>query len=595
MVKMSELSKVHDSPASMARLRKRRAAETRLHVYGILAVVVAGLALVSLLWTVVGNTMGAVTENYITMSVPLTQEEIDPDATADPDVIGKVDFGGFTKDLLRAKFPNVSGRNEKKDLYDLVSVGAGFELRQRVIDDPSLVGQTIDFRFLASDVSDLYLKGFYGELEETPQTAALTVTPAEKNDHVEVSVDQPVFANALTLVSEELRSKAKLVRDKAELQDNGVQEFKRRLTTDITDEERADYTKQIEVRSQKRDELLAEADALEARADNPVSREELDDRMPSLLLKVGEGWLKMTEVGPSGGVARVILPLADGEQVTSADWHYYINDVPEVARKVSDNQIVWLESLREQGAVSSNFNWRFFTAGDSREPELAGIWGAAVGSFWTMLVTFFLAFPIGVLSAIYLEEFARKNKLTDFVEVNINNLAAVPSIVFGLLGLAIFLGVFGVPRSAPLAGGIVLALMTLPTIIIAARASIRAVPPSIRDAALGLGASKMQTSFHHVFPLAMPGILTGTIIGMAQALGETAPLIMIGMVAFIVDVPGGITESATVLPVQVFRWADFPERAFEARTAAAICVLLVFLVLMNALAVFLRKKFERRW
>jgi phosphate transport system permease protein len=592
---MSELSKVHDSPASMARLRKRRAAETRLHVYGILAVVVAGLALVSLLWTVVGNTMGAVTENYITMSVPLTQAEIDPDATADPDVIGKVDFGGFTKDLLRAKFPNVSGRNEKKDLYDLVSVGAGFELRQRVIDDPSLVGQTIDFRFLASDVSDLYLKGFYGELEETPQAAALTVTPAEKKDHVEISVDQPVFAGALALVGEELRHKAELVRDKAELQDNGVQEFKRRLTTDITDEERADYTKQIEVRSQKRDELLAEADALEARADNPVGREELDDRMPSMLLKVGDGWLKMTELGQSGGIARVILPLDGGGQATSADWHYYINEVPEVARKVSDNQIVWLESLREQGAVSSNFNWRFFSAGDSREPELAGIWGAAVGSFWTMLVTFFLAFPIGVLSAIYLEEFARKNKLTDFVEVNINNLAAVPSIVFGLLGLAIFLGVFGVPRSAPLAGGIVLALMTLPTIIIAARASIRAVPPSIRDAALALGASKMQTSFHHVFPLAMPGILTGTIIGMAQALGETAPLIMIGMVAFIVDVPGGITESATVLPVQVFRWADFPERAFEARTAAAICVLLVFLVLMNALAVFLRKKFERRW
>ncbi len=595
MVKMSELSKVHDSPASMARLRKRRAAETRLRVYGILAIVISGLALVSLLWTVVGNTMGAVTEHYITLSVPLTQEEIDPGATGDPNVIGKVDFGGFTKDLLRAKFPNVSGRNEKKDLYDLVSVGAGFELRQRVIDDPSLVGQTIDFRFLASDVADLYLKGFYGELEETPQTAVLTVTPAEKKDHVEVSVDQPVFAGALALVGEELRQKAKLVRDKAALQDNGVQEFKRRLTTDITDEERAEYTKQIEVRSQKRDELLAEADALEARADNPTGLEELDDRMPSMLMKVGDGWLKMTELGLTGGIARVILPLDDGGQATSADWHYYINDVPEVARKVSDDQIVWLESLREQGAVSSNFNWRFFSAGDSREPELAGIWGAAVGSFWTMLVTFFLAFPIGVLSAIYLEEFAKKNRITDFVEVNINNLAAVPSIVFGLLGLSIFLGVFGVPRSAPLAGGIVLALMTLPTIIIAARASIRAVPPSIRDAALGLGASKMQTSFHHVFPLAMPGILTGTIIGMAQALGETAPLIMIGMVAFIVDVPGGITDSATVLPVQVFRWADFPERAFEARTAAAICVLLVFLVLMNALAVFLRKKFERRW
>jgi len=212
-----------------------------------------------------------------------------------------------------------------------------------------------------------------------------------------------------------------------------------------------------------------------------------------------------------------------------------------------------------------------------------------------MLVTFFLSFPIGVLAAIYLEEFAPKNRITDFIEVNINNLAAVPSIVFGLLGLSIFLGVFGVPRSAPLAGGIVLALMTLPTIIIASRAAIRAVPPSIRDAALGLGASKLQTSFHHVLPLAMPGILTGTIIGMAQALGETAPLIMIGMVAFIVDIPGGITDSASVLPVQVFRWSDFPERAFEARTAAAICVLIAFLVIMNAFAVFLRKRFERRW
>jgi phosphate transport system permease protein len=212
-----------------------------------------------------------------------------------------------------------------------------------------------------------------------------------------------------------------------------------------------------------------------------------------------------------------------------------------------------------------------------------------------MLVTFVLAFPIGVSAAIYLEEFAPKNKLTDFIEVNINNLAAVPSIVFGLLGLSLFLGVFGVPRSAPIAGGLVLALMTLPTIIIASRAAIRAVPPSIRDAAVGLGASPIQASFHHVLPLAMPGILTGTIIGMAQALGETAPLIMIGMVAFIVDVPQGITDSASVLPVQVFRWSDFPERAFEARTAAAICVLLLFLVVMNAIAVFLRKRFERRW
>ena len=212
-----------------------------------------------------------------------------------------------------------------------------------------------------------------------------------------------------------------------------------------------------------------------------------------------------------------------------------------------------------------------------------------------MIVTFVLAFPVGVLAAVYLEEFAPRNRWTDLVEVNINNLAAVPSIVFGLLALSVFLGVFGLPRSAPIAGGVALALMTLPTIIIASRAAIAAVPPSIRDAALGIGASRLQTAFHHVLPLALPGILTGTIIGMAQALGETAPLIMIGMVAFVVDVPGGISESATALPVQVFRWSDLPERAFEARTAAAICVLLVFLVIMNAIAVFLRKRFERRW
>ena len=218
-----------------------------------------------------------------------------------------------------------------------------------------------------------------------------------------------------------------------------------------------------------------------------------------------------------------------------------------------------------------------------------------VGSFYTLLVCFLVAFPVGVASAIYLEEFAPKNRWTDLIEVNINNLAAVPSIVFGLLGLAIFLNVFNLPRSAPVVGGLTLALMTLPTIIIAARAAIRAVPPSIRDAAIGLGASPVQASFHHVLPLSMPGILTGTIIGMAQALGETAPLLMIGMVAFIVDIPQGITEAATALPVQIFLWADSPERGFLEKTAAAIIILLGFLIIMNGLAIWLRQKFEKRW
>jgi len=263
--------------------------------------------------------------------------------------------------------------------------------------------------------------------------------------------------------------------------------------------------------------------------------------------------------------------------------------------RFNHQQFQWLDRLKAEKRIKKKLNTTFFTAGDSREPELAGVWGAVAGSFFTLLVTLALSFPIGVATAVYLEEFAPKNRWTDLIEVNINNLAAVPSIVFGLLGLAVFLNFFGLPRSSPLVGGLVLTLMTLPTIIIAGRASVQAVPPSIRDAALGVGASKMQTVVHHVLPLAMPGMLTGAIIGMARALGETAPLLMIGMVAFIVDIPGGFTDPATVLPVQVFLWADSPERAFVERTSAATLVLLVFLFAMNGLAVYLRKRFERRW
>lgn len=270
-------------------------------------------------------------------------------------------------------------------------------------------------------------------------------------------------------------------------------------------------------------------------------------------------------------------------------------DVPETDRRVSDKQIGWFTRMQDRGLIESSFNWWFFTNGDSREPELAGIWGAMVGSLLTMAVTLAVAFPLAVATSIYLEEFAPKNRWTDIIEVNINNLAAVPSVVFGLLGLAVFLNFFGFPRSAPLVGGMVLALMTLPTIVIASRAALKAVPPWIREAALGLGASRMQVVFQHTLPLAMPGILTGTIIGMAQALGETAPLLMIGMIAFIVDIPGGVTDPSTVLPVQVYLWADSPERAFVERTSAAIMVLLGFLVLMNGVAIHLRKKFEKRW
>lgn len=270
-------------------------------------------------------------------------------------------------------------------------------------------------------------------------------------------------------------------------------------------------------------------------------------------------------------------------------------ETPENRRRVSDVQVRLFDEMKERGLVSTPFNWGLFLNADSRFPELAGLAGAIVGSFYALLICFFISFPVGIAAAVYLEEFAPKNKITDVIEVNINNLAAVPSVVFGLLGLAVFLNFFGLPRSAPLVGGLVLSLMTLPTMIIVTRAALKAVPPSIREGALGMGASKHQVIAHHVLPLALPGILTGTILGLAQALGETAPLLLIGMNAFITSASGGIMDPSTALPTQIFIWADSPERGFVARTSAAILVLLGFLVVMNMIAIFLRSRLERRW
>ncbi|PPR42861.1 MAG: Phosphate transport system permease protein PstA [Alphaproteobacteria bacterium MarineAlpha6_Bin2] len=269
--------------------------------------------------------------------------------------------------------------------------------------------------------------------------------------------------------------------------------------------------------------------------------------------------------------------------------------IPEDDRKITDIQEKFLDDLQSKGQINKVFNKTLFTKSDSREAELSGVLGAVIGSFYSLLIAGLLSIPIGIGAAIYLQEFAKKNRITDFIEININNLAAVPSIVFGLLGLAIFLNMFLMPRSAPLVGGMVLALMTLPKIIIPARAAILAVPESIKQGALALGASHMQSIMHHVLPLAMPAILTGIIIGLAQALGETAPLLMIGMIAFIPDTPLYITDPATALPVQIFMWADNPERAFVERTSAAIIILLFFLIAMNSIAIYLRQKFERKW
>jgi phosphate transport system permease protein len=345
----------------------------------------------------------------------------------------------------------------------------------------------------------------------------------------------------------------------------------------------ADYTKlanralfqALGVDPANRTDAKAAAALLSANADTQIRQAVIAD--PSLV----------------GKTVRLEL-LAHGNVDTLMKGHFD-RTVPENRRQLSDKQLGWLDKAVAAGQLGKHFNTGLFTYGASSKPETAGVGVALVGSLYMMLIVLLIAVPLGVAAAVYLEEFAPKNLLTDTIEVNINNLAAVPSIVFGLLGLAIFINFMGIPRSAALVGGLVLALMTLPTIIIATRAAVAAVPPSIREAALGVGASKMQSITHHVLPLAVPGILTGTIIGLAKALGETAPLLMIGMVAFVVEYPRTPFDSATALPVQIFMWATAAERGFVERTAGATLILLAFLICMNVTAVILRRRYERRW
>lgn len=412
-------------------LKRRNRSEARFRWYGRLAVFIGLAAVATLFFDIIGKGHGAFKATYIKLEVHYDQALINIDNLTDAEQMIAGNWQALPKVALREKFPNVSGRSDKRRLNNLLSSGAGFDLKDRLVANPHLLGRKESIWILADDDIDTYFKSWLA----------------------------------------------------------------------------------------------------------------------------GEAY----------------------------------------AARLSSKQVQWIEGLHQQGLIELQFNINLFTRGDSREPEQAGIRGAVMGSLLTLVLTLMLSFPIGVAAAIYLEEFAPKNKWTDFIEVNINNLAAVPSIIFGLLGLAIFINFFHVPRSVPIVGGLVLTLMTLPTIIITSRAAIKSVPPSIREAALGMGASKVQMVLHHVLPLALPGMLTGAIIGMAQALGETAPLLMIGMVAFIVDIPGSFTDPATVLPVQIFLWADSPERAFIEKTSAAIMVLLTFLIIMNTSAVWLRKRLERRW
>ncbi|MCC6171962.1 MAG: phosphate ABC transporter permease PstA [Gammaproteobacteria bacterium] len=423
-----------ETQAVVARSLKRRyRAEARFRAYGILAVLTGVAFVVFLFGTIFSQGASVFRQSYLQLQIYYDPEIIDPAGSRNREQLATADYQALIRESLKARFPQVEGRANLRQLYRLASSAASLVLQRRVVANPALIGTHERVWVLADDVVDMLLKG-----------------------------------------------------------------------------------------STRRDS-------------------------------------------------------------------------PEQERRLSAQQLEWIEALQRDGALELRFNRAFFGNGDSRDPEQAGVRGALFGSFLTLLITLALSFPIGVAAAVYLEEFAPRNRMTDLIEVNINNLAAVPSIVFGLLGLAVFIAFFGMPRSAPVVGGLVLTLLTLPTIIIAARAALKSVPPSIREAALGMGASRIQMVAHHVLPLAMPGMLTGAIIGMARALGESAPLLMIGMVAFIVEVPTSVFDPATVLPVQVFLWSDLPERGFVERTSGAIIVLLVFLLVMNATAVVLRNRFEKRW
>ncbi len=551
------------------RIQQRYRAETRFKWYGIIAISFS-IAFIALLFVSIFATgLPAFTQHFLVMDVPLKAESIDPSGKRELKELASADYFGVAGEALRDKFPEVTNRRDRTRLVQLLSNGAADPLRAKVLGEPGSIGSTAKLGLPLSANADIYFKGGVTGIDKIAGRGVLT--PSGTTGDISLTSSSNEFSSRLVVIKRDIAERARQLRREADrIESSGA------------------TAAQVQ-------QLREEARVLQGRFDAVSGAEALDDRMPSMLVAVNGGIIKLTRIDNATATGEVLRPLSSASEARPGSWEVLTLTTPESNRKVTDKEVVWLEALKSQGQIERRFNWGFFTAGDSREPELAGIRGAITGSFLMLIVTLALCVPIGVMAAIYLEEFAPKNWITDIIEVNINNLAAVPSIVFGLLGLAVFLNFFNMPRSAPFVGGLVMALLVLPTIIIAARAAIKAVPPSIREGALGVGASHQQAVFHHVLPLAMPGIMTGTIIGMAHALGETAPLLMIGMIAFIVDVPTSFTDAATVLPVQIYLWSDLPELAFKAKTAAAIIVLLVFLFVMNGMAIYLRKRFERRW
>lgn len=597
---------LHTSEEARRRLRRRYGAEFRFRLIGISALAISGLFLIIFLTSIFREGMPAFFQHYVTLEVPVQRADIDPNNTNDRAVIVQANFDGLIARSARALFPEITDRAGQRAITSIISTGAPVLFREELLRNLGWIGTTQQFQVPMDDLADLFLKGQISRVDRIDTRGEIGVSGTRGTVQLSSTVNnfQPILAEVkaqLSLTASRARSAAagqeraiaRLEAERTGLQarrgaasGNEAAQIDHRLAQLQSDIAAA------RVQVQQQTEL---AQSLEGRARAADQREQLDNNLPSYIVRINGGAIKLTEVQSANATGTVVLPLRSGAVARTGEWRLERIVVPEANRRFNDSQLLLVDSLRERGLVERRISREFFIGGASREPELAGMWTAIVGSILTLGITLLLSFPIGVAAAIYLEEFAPKNRWTEIIEVNINNLAAVPSIIFGLLGLAVFLNWFGMPRSAPIVGGLVLALMTLPIIIIAARAALKAVPPSIREAALGIGASHQQTVMHHVLPLAMPGILTGTILGMAHALGETAPLLMIGMVAFVVDVPTSITDPATLIPVQIFMWADFPEVAFQQKTAAAIIVLLAFLVVMNAAAVVLRKKFERRW
>ena len=562
-------------------VKSRYGSDRRFQAYGIICIGIAMLALVTLLISIIGAGYSAFHRHTMKLDINLAAAGVTVENAAQADIRVVV------RDAIREMFPSATSRRDRRELGDLVSPSAYLNLRQALQDNPELAAQgqiTIDAPIGAT--AELFLKGQATDVVDLAVSEPLNIAISDSDEGM-----KPVQITAAGRLLTEVRQGSRNYLENAVRK----QERQEARLADVLEGLEDEQSRQAI--SQKLEQIRSKLADAKERLANINDRIVLDADMPSFLISAGEYQIKLTEASTAGAEGIITVAgqkvLAGNSQID--EWSMTELATPENSRKVSDNTIMRVMALERLGMVSSEFNLAFFETADSRDPEVAGIWGSLKGSFFTMIITLVLSFPVAVAAAVYLEEFAPKNRVTDLIEVNINNLAAVPSIVFGLLGLAVFLNTFGLPRSAPLVGGMVLALMTLPTIIIASRAALKAVPPSIREGAVGVGASKMQAVFDHVLPLAMPGMLTGTIIGMAQALGETAPLLLIGMNAFIADAPAGFTSPAAVLPVQIYIWADAPERGFVEKTSAAIMVLLTFLVLMNGLAIFLRKKFERRW